>query len=82
MPLPTGAPTTSSGSIGRDGILSSHSASRLEAEWEYAARAGVSENKYPWEGDLPPTEDKGCFYANFAPGGQLCAGRPSHQLRA
>ena len=27
-----------------------------------------SENKYPWEGDLPLTEDKGCFYANFKPG--------------
>ena len=38
-----------------------------EAEWEYAARAGVSENKYPWEGDLPLTDDKGCFYANFKP---------------
>lgn len=38
-----------------------------EAEWEFAARAGVSDNKYPWEGDLPLTEEKGCFYANFKP---------------
>lgn len=37
-----------------------------EAEWEYAARAGEDKNKYPWEGDLPITED-GCFYANFKP---------------
>ena len=38
-----------------------------EAEWEYAARAGVDKNKYPWEGDLPLTEQDGCFYANFKP---------------
>ena len=37
-----------------------------EAEWEYAARAGKNENKYPWEGDAPMAE-KGCFYANFKP---------------
>jgi len=38
-----------------------------EAEWEYAARAGKSENKYPWsiEG-LKDTKD--CFMANFKPG--------------
>jgi sulfatase modifying factor 1 len=38
-----------------------------EAEWEYASRAGVNKNKYPWEGDLPLTEKDGCFYANFKP---------------
>ena len=38
-----------------------------EAEWEYAARAGVDKNKFPWEGDLPLTESDGCFYANFKP---------------
>lgn len=38
-----------------------------EAEWEYAARAGVNENMYPWEGNLPISEDQGCFYANFKP---------------
>lgn len=37
-----------------------------EAEWEFAARAGKSENKYPWAGDVPMAE-KGCFYANFKP---------------
>lgn len=37
-----------------------------EAEWEYAARAGVNENPYPWEGDIP-LSDEGCFYANFKP---------------
>lgn len=38
-----------------------------EGEWEYAARAGKSENKYPWaiEG---LKDDKDCFMANFKPG--------------
>ena len=35
-----------------------------EAEWEYAARAGKSENSYPWD-DNGTASDKGCFYANF-----------------
>ena len=38
-----------------------------EAEWEYAARMGDSNNKYPWS-----TEDlrtgRGCFLGNFKPG--------------
>lgn len=38
-----------------------------EAEWEFAARAGESDNQYPWEGDYPLSEDQGCFYANFKP---------------
>lgn len=38
-----------------------------EAEWEYAARAGQSDNKYPWESDDLQTE-RGCFMANFKPG--------------
>lgn len=38
-----------------------------EGEWEYAARAGNSENVYPWATDGLQTE-KGCFMANFKPG--------------
>lgn len=37
-----------------------------EAEWEYAARSGKNENKFPWSEDAPMS-DKGCFYANFKP---------------
>ena len=38
-----------------------------EGEWEYAARAGKNENKYPWS-DNTLTDDKLCFMANFKPG--------------
>lgn len=38
-----------------------------EAEWEYAARAGVNQNRFPWEGEMARTE-KGCFNGNFKPG--------------
>jgi len=38
-----------------------------EGEWEYAARAGKNENKYPWADDVLQNE-KGCFLANFKPG--------------
>ena len=38
-----------------------------EGEWEYAARAGKSENKYPWSTEgLKDAKD--CFMANFKPG--------------
>ncbi|MDR1368743.1 MAG: SUMF1/EgtB/PvdO family nonheme iron enzyme [Dysgonamonadaceae bacterium] len=37
-----------------------------EAEFEFAARGGKTENKYPWQGDLL-TGDKGCFLGNFKP---------------
>jgi gliding motility-associated lipoprotein GldK len=38
-----------------------------EAEFEYAARSGRSENKYPWRQDTP-VGDKDCFLGNFKPG--------------
>lgn len=38
-----------------------------EGEWEYAARAGKSENKFPWATD-ELKDDKDCFMANFKPG--------------
>lgn len=38
-----------------------------ESEWEYAARAGINENKYPWA-DSTLQDSKMCFLANFKPG--------------
>ncbi len=38
-----------------------------EGEFEYAARGGKTENKYPWKQD-GVTGDKDCFMANFKPG--------------
>lgn len=38
-----------------------------EAEFEYAARGGRTENTYPWRSE-GVTGDKGCFLGNFKPG--------------
>ena len=38
-----------------------------EGEWEFAAREGKTENKYPWDRE-GTTTDQGCFMANFKPG--------------
>lgn len=37
-----------------------------EAEWEYAARGGKMNNKYPW-GSYYTSTQKGCYVANFKP---------------
>ncbi|MDR2389304.1 MAG: SUMF1/EgtB/PvdO family nonheme iron enzyme [Tannerellaceae bacterium] len=37
-----------------------------EGEWEYAARTGKNDTKYPWGGD--DLQSKDCFLGNFKPG--------------
>lgn len=53
--------------LGKEGVYIEPYRLPTEAEWEFAARAGENDNMFPWEGDLPISEDKGCFYANFKP---------------
>jgi len=37
-----------------------------EAQWEWAARGGLQNSPYPWGGPYP-TNQNGCFLANFKP---------------
>ena len=55
--------------MGQDGSKRPIEPFRLptEGEWEFAARNGRSENRYPWDTNST-LDDKDCFMANFKPG--------------
>lgn len=50
-----------------------------EAEWEYAARGGARELRYPWDPQVPPT----CRHAVFKGGaGQRCGYRATREVNS